>query len=1124
LALGAFCAGAPAWAQSLSSNLYTGTGTVFIPYTNISQPGVLTAPPAVKVGFENTNGTTDFTMDTGSTGLVVSPDEINTTGLRELGPGQITYSSSGIIQSGNYYETNVNYYNGNNIVATATVPVLVVSAQTCAPHARNCTPNPNPRGVAQMGVGFGQELGGQPGGTPAVNPFLNITHTAAGPLPSRGYVVSTNGVTLGLTAADTQGFAMVKLAPFPEFSVGGTEWVLAPADISVNGTPGTGAVLSDTGVIGMYITPPPNAAVQTKTETQECGADCAAPGTSIQVYLPGQATPVASYGFDLGNVITVGSPPNNQFNDQNGNLLAPAFVSVDPESSSTFVNTTVNFFNGYDYYYDANNGFVGYRYTGAVSPAYGGSTPSIALQGNFTVPDGFETNLPVYLMDYTQVANNTGSGRGFTDQPSEVTLTSSGVSLFAGQISGPGGLEIAGDTVILAAANDYTGATQVDAGATLALLAAGGIASSSGLIDNGTVDLSLTNAGAAIPSLSGNGQVKLGGQTLTLTQAAGTFGGVLADGGVANGVGGGLTVAAGAETLTGASTYTGATMVASGASLTIANTASIGGGAFTDNGLLTVNGALTAKSLTIGNTGTLRGTGTIASPTILAGRLAPGNSPGTLTFAAPVTLAPGSTTEVDIDGTGSATGAGNYSRIIVTGAGNRFTAGGTLVPLLRGITGNAGNAYTPPIGQSFTVVSAAAGIAGSYAGLAQPQGLAAGTRFDTLYAPNFLSLVVTPAAYGNLPGAGIAETSTEAAVGAALDANRPAAGVRIPASQAALYQPLYAQTGAAIPAVLQQLAPTIYADNLMAGRDAWSAVGGTVEQSLDAARGASAAPLMQAAALSGGRRIWMTGLGQFTNVNSQGAPGYSGSAGGVAAGFDAPLGRWLRAGLAFGFTNPNLQDSTGASLGGQDYEFLGYGALQQGVWFADLQAGGGFSVSNIQRPEPAYATKALGKANGNLAGGSIRAGLQLQSGGWQVQPSLSLAGVGLWQSGVTETQGGGTALAIGSSSAASLQTLLGAQLQRRFALHDHTTLTPTAQLFWLHELLDTNAQTAAAFLATGGPAFLVNSPSTGRDAAVFKLGAALDTGKPISLYLAYAGTINGQSTAQDLTGGLSVTW
>ena len=98
----------------------------------------------------------------------------------------------------------------------------------------------------------------------------------------------------------------------------------------------------------------------------------------------------------------------------------------------------------------------------------------------------------------------------------------------------------------------------------------------------------------------------------------------------------------------------------------------------------------------------------------------------------PLVMAPGSTTSLDVDGTGTGIGAGNYDRAIVQGAGNTFTAGGQMVVRLRGITGSANNTYTPPVGQQFDVIHADGGVLASYAGLTEPtSGLATGTQFDS---------------------------------------------------------------------------------------------------------------------------------------------------------------------------------------------------------------------------------------------------------------------------------------------------------------------------------------------------------------------------------------------------------
>ncbi|MBU3553945.1 hypothetical protein, partial [Polynucleobacter sp. MWH-Post4-6-1] len=79
----------------------------------------------------------------------------------------------------------------------------------------------------------------------------------------------------------------------------------------------------------------------------------------------------------------------------------------------------------------------------------------------------------------------------------------------------------------------YTGTTTIDTGATLALSGTGSIATSRGVVDNGSFDISATTSGASITTLSGNGQALLGAQTLTITNGAsngagsGTFDGVI---------------------------------------------------------------------------------------------------------------------------------------------------------------------------------------------------------------------------------------------------------------------------------------------------------------------------------------------------------------------------------------------------------------------------------------------------------------------------------------------------------------------------------------------------------------------------------------------------------------------
>lgn len=166
-----------------------------------------------------------------------------------------------------------------------------------------------------------------------------------------------------------------------------------------------------------------------------------------------------------------------------------------------------------------------------------------------------------------------GSSSGIVNLGTKGLFITNGSTEFAGVIQGTGGLEIGGGVQTLTGVNTYSNATQIDAGATLALKGSGSIASSLYVAFSGAgaaLDISQTTSGASVGGLFSSspvGTVSLGSKTLTITSGS-FFGGVIQDGGIAGGTGGNLAIASGAtQQLYGTNTYTGTTTIVSGGEL-----------------------------------------------------------------------------------------------------------------------------------------------------------------------------------------------------------------------------------------------------------------------------------------------------------------------------------------------------------------------------------------------------------------------------------------------------------------------------------------------------------------------------------------------------------------------------
>ena len=450
-----------------------------------------------------------------------------------------------------------------------------------------------------MGVGFDR---GDSAITPTytgpgstnVNPFINITSvngtTTSNSNYSQGYIVTNNGIYLGLTNANTANFAFVKLVP--NASAAGQQaatWSQAPMTIAVGGATGSGLILPDSGIAYSFLTPPAGANIA----TFNCNGDaCASPQQFVQIYLPGQTTPqqLAAYNFTTGST---------------SNPLTPESVQVVP-GSSVFINTGRQFYAGFNYFYDQVNGFVGYQWAGnSLAAGFGSVNPIVALQGNVTLPT-LSSTIPTYLM-------------------ADTTLSSTGTVVLGNSVSGPGGLAIASGDFSLTGSNTYTGATTVNGGSLSlgpgsTLPMAGALTVNGGRFDlNGNTQL--------LGSLNGSGgEVNLGNGLLVLNSAqSNTLG----------------------SSLRGNGTFT----VQGGGSLNLTgNSSSFSGFTVVSNASLNVGGTLGGSIFVLPGS-TLSGTGSVGN-LFNSGLLAPGNSAGTMTVTGNFSQAASGTYTTEVMGSG----------------------------------------------------------------------------------------------------------------------------------------------------------------------------------------------------------------------------------------------------------------------------------------------------------------------------------------------------------------------------------------------------------------------------------------------------------------------------------------
>ena len=527
-------------------------------------------------------------------------------------------------------------------------------------------------------------------------------------------------------------------------------------------------------------------------------------------------------------------------------------------------------------------------------------------------------------------------------------------------------------------------------------------------------------------------------------------------------------------------------------------------GACVLGGQLSFNNQFTGH-VQVGAGATVSGGGHIVGDLVSNGVLSPGNSPGRLVVSGDVTQMAGAALLLDIDGPTPGLGAGHHDTLVLTGAGAVFTAGGTLKPITRGVTGAATNTYTPAIGDRFEVVTAEGGVAGAFAQLVQPDaGLPENARFDVVYGTNNIVLAVTPERFALIAG-----KLNGQAVGAALDTNRPDAAARPVAGSAPVVSRLAGLKLAEIGQTLGAMAGETHAVGLDALISTSRSLTSQTQDRLLQAPGDA-------------QRVWGQASGARWDVDGDAnAEGYDADGLTLLIGADHQVGLGFTLGIAAAYGEATTDGGLMGEAKVFTYRGLAYGGWRQGPIYAHAVAGFGQDQHKTQRK--VALADGIENLNAKAAGESlfadVEAGRDMVIGGAAVTLAAGLSAERAERDAVSES-GGQAALAFDEATREAVEARLGVRLTQTTALGGWR-VTPHAAAFLTQVLGEESARLNARL---DGASFETRAAAASRTGLRLSAGLEAQVQDRTRISLDYRLNHNDKAQSHALAATVSVTW
>lgn len=622
----------------------------------------------------------------------------------------------------------------------------------------------------------------------------------------------------------------------------------------------------------------------------------------------------------------------------------------------------------------------------------------------------------------------------------------------------------------------------------------------------GSFDISLlTSGGMTAGSIAGAGNIFLGANVFTVggNSTSTTVSGVISDGGVGLGTGGGLTkVGTGVLTLSGTNTYTGNTNV--------------------NGGALNVTGSIAASALTTVNSGgELFGTGTVGNTSVASGGVflpGSGTAGSSMTVTGNLGFAAGSTYAIFVNPT-------TASFSTVTGTAT-----------LGGATVNAAFLPGSYISKQYTILTAGSvsGTFGSLINSGLPYGFADSLSYDATHAYLNLTLVFSSPSGGlntnqqNVANALINSFNTIGGIPVAFTGLTPGQLSQLSGEVGAGFAQGAFQAGNSFLNLM--LNPFI---NGRFGSAGFGAIGYADEPRRKSAAEAAFASAMPKKVPSFDERysIWGSAFGGSGNINGNATTGSNNTKSqtyGFAAGLDYRLtpDTLLGFALAGGGTHWSLDQGLGS--GRSDLFQAGvYGMMRWGAAYLSATAAYSFHDVSTSRTVTIAGTDTLGAGfRANAFGGRLEGGYRFAAPWLGVTPygAVQVQSVALPSYGETATSGSNQfALNYASQTVTTTRTELGARFDKRYLLDQGAALTFYSRAAWAHDS-GNNRSASAIFQALPASNFTVNAAQPNPDSALLSAGAEYKMANGWSVLAKFDGEFSKTTSLYSGAGEIRKAW